>query len=149
MLATCCNASVLNNSSSSIFTNIFNHSYNELPASSAIFPSHYSDHMIYIFIWYLEKGTQPDPWNIKLIWYGLRVSILDFIQSYQLNYCFFSKIYLNNGMSINSVHTYIITYVVTTNCLSKSWYIDQLLSSQSTKIVIILFYINKSPATIK
>ena len=27
--------------------------------------------MIYTFIWDLEKGTRLDPWNIKLIWYGL------------------------------------------------------------------------------
>ena len=46
-----CNASVLNNSNSLNFIKlIFSHSYNELTASSAIFPSHYNNHMIYIFI---------------------------------------------------------------------------------------------------
>ena len=50
---------------------IFSYSYHDLPASWAIFASHDSDHMIYIFIWDLEKGIRPDPWNIQLIWYGL------------------------------------------------------------------------------
>ena len=53
------------------FLQTFSRSYNELLGSSAIFPSHDNDHVIYIFIWDLKKGTRPDPWNIKLIWYGL------------------------------------------------------------------------------
>ena len=70
-LAIHCHASVLDNSSSLIFINTFNFSYHELSAPSAIFAPHDSDHVVYIFIWDLEKGTLPDPWNIKLIWYGL------------------------------------------------------------------------------
>ena len=35
---------------------IFSHSYNELPASSAILASHDSDHVTYIFIWDLGPG---------------------------------------------------------------------------------------------
>ena len=36
-----------------------------------LFASHDNDHMIYIFIWDLKRGTWLDLWNIKLIWYGL------------------------------------------------------------------------------
>ena len=48
----------------------FSHPYNVLSAPAAILASHDNDHVIYIFIWDLEKETWPDPWNIKLILYG-------------------------------------------------------------------------------
>ena len=56
------------------------HSYSELSASPAILASHDNDHVIYIFIWDLEKGAQPDLWNIKLIWYGLTMDIIPYRQ---------------------------------------------------------------------
>ena len=57
--------------------------------------------MIYIFIWDLEKGTWLDPWNIKLIWYGLK-GACNFTTLHKYHNSFFPLVNASSRQYINN-----------------------------------------------